>query len=326
MIFSQVTEQGEPQKSSNNKKHQKSADEQVELSRIQLGFESQMDEFSYQPRDNSVVASSFSSFANPPEKDEIHELVFQNQALLDLVKINSKLTMEEQQAFVSKTLFQSSNDGVDLSLKNLIENRYSSDILSRTFIYNSPNGAVNLTFQRDEIVFNNKKSILINFREVKIDGQVQVNRDQLKNCDQIALLSQLKISMQTIVQACYLIEHAGAQSPSTSAIKDAAVLSLLKVQGSAEVARTLDGRSSRIRSELFSMHQLVCQTINLMEHAIEVENAKVFFQADDRLDRVQTDKDLVHFLLVTLLEAALYDTKRESTVHVQIEGCELEEN
>ena len=78
---------------------------------------------------------------------------------------------------------------MDLSLKNLIENRYSSDILSRTFIYNSPNGAVNLTFQRDEIVFNNKKSILINFREVKIDGQVQVNRDQLKNCDQIALLS-----------------------------------------------------------------------------------------------------------------------------------------
>ena len=54
-----------------------------------------MDDFSYQPRDNSVVASSFSSFANPPEKDEIHELVFQNQALLDLVKINSKLTMEE---------------------------------------------------------------------------------------------------------------------------------------------------------------------------------------------------------------------------------------
>ena len=53
-----------------------------------------------------------------------------------------------------------------------------------------------------------------------------------------------------------------------------------------------------------------------MEHAIEVENAKVLFQADDRLDRVQTDKDLVHFLLVTLLEAALCDTKRESTVHV----------
>ena len=51
-----------------------------------------------------------------------------------------------------------------------------------------------------------------------------------------------------------MIEHDGDSSPTTSAIKDAAVLSLLKVQGSAEVARTLDGRSSRIRSELFSMH------------------------------------------------------------------------
>ena len=53
------------------------------------------------------------------------------------------------------------------------------------------------------------------------------------------------------------------------------MLSLLKIKGNAEVAKVLDGRGSRNRLVHFSIHKLVRQTLRLLDHAIQVDNAKV---------------------------------------------------
>ena len=55
---------------------------------------------------------------------------------------------------------------MSLSLKNLASNRYSNQILSQLFTYQTASGRRMLTFQRNEIIYNGKVSILINVRDV----------------------------------------------------------------------------------------------------------------------------------------------------------------
>ena len=132
----------------------------------------------------SRLDSSFASFVNPTEtdgqEDSDFELVFHNEALL---KIVGKPTTKDLHALLSKRIFVSDQQNNRLSLLNAAQGRYSDSILRNTYKYvvhaqadgvseqdSELTGSCErdriLSFMRNEVIFDGKKSIVLNVRDL----------------------------------------------------------------------------------------------------------------------------------------------------------------
>ena len=72
----------------------------VELSKIIFGLDS-----SAPSRQDCEIGSSFASFVNPTDNDENYQIVFHNEALLSMLRMEKLGNAAEQQEFLSSTLF-----------------------------------------------------------------------------------------------------------------------------------------------------------------------------------------------------------------------------
>ena len=132
----------------------------------------------------SRLDSSFASFVNPTEtdgqEDSNIELVFHNEALLRIV---GKQTTKDLHALLSKRVFVSDQQNNRLSLLNAASGRYSDSILRNTYKYfvhaqadrmsqQESESTENrerdrlVSFMRNEVMFDGKKSIVINVRDL----------------------------------------------------------------------------------------------------------------------------------------------------------------
>ena len=117
---------------------------------------------------------SFTSFYNPTEslgpEDYNLEMVFHNKALLGIVGVEST---KELHAFLGRNVFVNRGQGNNLSLMTASQKRHSDYVLSQTYKYVRTNYQTSksdsnrlISFLRNEVIFNDKKSIVINVRDL----------------------------------------------------------------------------------------------------------------------------------------------------------------
>ena len=153
------------------------------LLRPNSGFQADLESVSNSnDRDTRKLDGSFTSFVNPTEslgpEDYNLEMVFHNKALLGILGVEST---KELHAFLGRNVFVNRNQGNNLSLMTASMNRHSDYVLSQTYKYVRKNdqafsadGSQNRTndsnrlisFLRNEVIFNDKKSIVINVRDL----------------------------------------------------------------------------------------------------------------------------------------------------------------
>ena len=92
-------------------------------------------------------------------------MVFHNEALLKLVGIEST---KDLHALLSKQMFVSQEQGYNLSLLAAAQSRYSDLMLGQTYKYVDRSFKRDriISFQRNEVIFDGKKSIVINVRDL----------------------------------------------------------------------------------------------------------------------------------------------------------------
>ena len=137
--------------------------------------------------ENSAISlsPSFASFVNSTETlgdvDCNDELVFHNEALLKIMGLSSS---KEVHAILGKAVFVSRENGNTLSMLSTANSRFSDTILSQQYTYRCKTDSKQLkkhgrdvnrseddnykiiSFIRNEIIFDGKKCIVINVRNL----------------------------------------------------------------------------------------------------------------------------------------------------------------
>ena len=107
-------------------------------------------------------------------------MVFHNKAIFKILGIE---TEKDLHGLLMKPLFVNREHGNRLSFFGTANSRYSDSVLGQTYIYKMPKNQANFAksplatynsysrerivcFQRAEIIFNGKKSIVINVRDL----------------------------------------------------------------------------------------------------------------------------------------------------------------
>ena len=130
------------------------------------------------------LSPSFASFVNSTETlgdvDVNDELVFHNEALLNIMGLSDT---KEVHAILGKAVFVSRENGNTLSMLSAASSRFSDSILSQQYTYkrktnskflkhrkeinlSEDDGYKTISFIRNEIIFDGKKSIVINVRNL----------------------------------------------------------------------------------------------------------------------------------------------------------------
>ena len=277
-------------------------------------------------RNQYEIGSSFASFVNPTEQDEDYDVVFQNSALLRILGLERLKTAHEKQEFIHSQLFTDLHSQLKLSLKKIAENRYSYDVLSQVFSYESQLfHNRRLIFQRNEIIYNGKSSVLINLRDItEVDHDQSHQLINLKNYNLEQPFESLKSSMKVMAQSCEILKKSAAKSDTVYDICDATQLMRFKIRGNMTLAKSLQRQPGlvdvpRIKISRFSLLNLAYQLLELLKHSLSREDKIINVKVDISLKDVSSDQDKLAFLIISLFETALEDPLRESKIYVVIE-------
>jgi len=119
-------------------------------------------------------------------------MVFHNKNLLNIVGV---ATTKDLHAVLQKQVFTSREQGTSLSLMTAAQSRYSDLILSSTYKYVrksdnllNPNDSDErkvkseaiISFLRNEVTFNDKKSIVINVRDMTAQEGLYESKAKIK--------------------------------------------------------------------------------------------------------------------------------------------------
>ena len=117
-------------------------------------------------------------------------MVFHNKALLNITGI---LSTKDLHAALTKHLFVNHEHSKHLSLLTATQNRHSDFILGQTYKYvrkdqhqatHDQNNDRTISFLRNEVIFNDKKSIVINVRDLTTQEGLYESKAKIRQLHQ----------------------------------------------------------------------------------------------------------------------------------------------